>query len=498
VAAGVAFPPHGLVLLLPLAIAAFALLNRGTTLRTGLLVGWLFGAAFMLTLLPWLRVIGTDAWIILSVFEGLFYGLLGVGTVVVLRLRLWPVWYAALWVGVDAVRSVLPLGGFPWGRLGFATAGTPVADLFAYVGSAGAGFAVALLGGVLAWAALAVRRAPVRATATLAATGLLVSVAAMFPWRADLGGRKVDVAAVQGNVPGEGMAAFAERRVVLDNHVNATLHYASEVADGRAPRPDLVVWPENSTDIDPYEDPSAYADIQSAVDAVGVPVLVGAMVAGPGPHQVRNLGIVWHPGAGPGATYAKRHPVPFGEYVPFRRLIAPYFTRLDMIPRDMAPGRKSGLLRINRVPVGDLICFEVAYDGLVRDVVHGGAGVVVVQTNNATYMGTGQVEQQFAIARLRAIETGRFVVVAATDGISGIVAPNGAVVQRAVPRTQQVLDARIGLGTGVTPGVRWGGLLEKILTLAAACAVTAGIAGGRRRRRPAQVPEPRPLQESQA
>ena len=77
------------------------------------------------------------------------------------------------------------------------------------------------------------------------------------------------------------------------------------------------------------------------------------------------------------------------------------------------------------------MCFEVAYDGLLRDLVDGGADVIVVPTNNATYTGTGQIEQQFAMSRLRAIETGRYVVVASTNGISGIVAPDGRVVERA-------------------------------------------------------------------
>ena len=81
------------------------------------------------------------------------------------------------------------------------------------------------------------------------------------------------------------------------------------------------------------------------------------------------------------------------------------------------------------------MCFEVAYDGLLRDLVDGGADVIVVPTNNATYTGTGQIEQQFAMSRLRAIETGRWVVVASTNGISGIVAPDGHVVERAAVRS---------------------------------------------------------------
>ena len=106
-----------------------------------------------------------------------------------------------------------------------------------------------------------------------------------------------------------------------------------------------------------------------------------------------------------------------------RAQLAKLFERLDQIPRDMVPGTEPGVLDLAGTTIGDVICFEVAYDGLVHEVVDGGAEMLVVQTNNATYMGTGQVEQQFAIARLRAIETSRYVVVVATNGVSGIIAP---------------------------------------------------------------------------
>jgi apolipoprotein N-acyltransferase len=287
--------------------------------------------------------------------------------------------------------------------------------------------------------------------------------------------RNVRVAAVQGNVPGEGMDAFSERRAVLDNHVRATRELALRIDTGDAEQPDFVLWPENSTDIDPFEDASVHADISGAVDAVGVPVLVGAMVRGPGPVDVRNQGIVWEPGTGPGQSYSKTHPVPFGEYIPMRAQLAQLFERLDQIPRDMVPGTEPGVLDLGGTTIGDVICFEVAWDGLVHDVVEGGAELLVVQTNNATYMGTGQVEQQFAIARLRAIEAGRYVVVVATNGVSGIVAPDGSVVERAPVRETAVLEADVPLLTHVTTGVRIGRWVEALLVVLALGAVTVGV-----------------------
>jgi apolipoprotein N-acyltransferase len=286
------------------------------------------------------------------------------------------------------------------------------------------------------------------------------------------------------------MEAFAERRAVLDNHVAATLQLGRDISAGTAPRPDFVLWPENSTDIDPFQDSSVYEDIQRAVNAVGVPVLVGAMVDGPGPVDVKNQSIVWSPGTGPGERYSKTHPVPFGEYIPMRKQLAKLFQRLDQIPRDMVPGTRPGVLHLAGTTVGDVICFEVAYDGLVRDAIEGGAGMLVVPSNNATYMGTGQVEQQFAIARLRAVETGRTVVVVATNGVSGVVAPDGSVEQRAPVRSTQVIDTQVTLRSGLTPGVRAGRAIELLLTLVALVAVAATVAADVASRRRARRPSP--------
>jgi apolipoprotein N-acyltransferase len=151
-----------------------------------------------------------------------------------------------------------------------------------------------------------------------------------------------------------------------------------------------------------------------------------------------------------------------------------------MIPHDMYRGTNDGVLQVGPVKLGDVICFEVAYDGLVRDVVNDGGQMLVVQTNNATYTGTGQLEQQFAISRYRAIETGRTVVVAATNGISGIISPDGSVVVQTAQRTRAVLDEQITLADGITWGVRLGFWVEALISLAALALVARAYLGRRR------------------
>ena len=290
-------------------------------------------------------------------------------------------------------------------------------------------------------------------------------------------GEPVQVAVVQGNVPRLGLGFNAQRAAVLANHAEATRELAADVRAGRVPAPDVVIWPENASDIDPFEDAAAYDLIDEAVQDVGVPVLVGAVLQGPG-DGVSNTGIVWDPETGPGERYVKRHPVPFGEYIPFRSLVRQVTDKVDLVPRDFVAGTDVGVLDVGPVRVGDVICFEVAYDDLVRDVVTGGGSVIVVQTNNATFGRSGETAQQLAMGRLRAVEHGRAVLVAATSGISAVIAPDGRTVDSAPVFTREVLSAQVPTRTGTTLATRLGAAPE--LLLAGLAVVAAGV-GARRR-----------------
>jgi apolipoprotein N-acyltransferase len=299
------------------------------------------------------------------------------------------------------------------------------------------------------------------------------------------GGPTRTVAVVQGNVPRAGLDFNAQRRAVLDNHVTATLQLAASVGSGDAAQPDLVIWPENSSDIDPYRNDDAARAISRAAEAIGAPVLVGAVVEGPGEY-LSNTGIVWDPVTGPGDTYVKRHPVPLAEYVPYRSFFRFFSDKVDLVRRDFAQGTGVGALDIGGARIGDVICFEVAYDSLVADVVHEGAGMVVVQTNNATFGFTDESEQQLAMSRLRAVEFGRTVVVSATSGISAVIAPDGSVVRRSQLFTPDVAVEQIAQRQQATVAQRLGAWPEWVLTalgLAAVGAVAVRTRGRRQARR---------------
>ncbi|MCA0145557.1 apolipoprotein N-acyltransferase [Blastococcus sp. LR1] len=480
-----AFPGHDLPALAFLGPALLSIAVRGEQARSGLWLGLVFGLAFFVPLLSWTGIyVGPFPWLALAVFEALNIGLLGAALAATSRLPLWPLWGAALWVADEALRGRFPLGGFPWGRLGFSQTEGPLLSLAAYGGVPLVSFTVALMGTLLAAAVPALLRAwrsgdrdrpegergPALRAAALAVAAVLavpvVGAAAGLPLAGSSltdGGPTSTVALIQGNVPRAGLDFNAQRRAVLDNHVEQTLQLADDVAAGRQAQPDVVLWPENSSDIDPYTNADAASRIQQAADAIAAPILVGAVVEGPG-RFVSNTAIVWEPGSGPGDTYVKRHPVPLAEYVPARSFFRFFSEKVDLVRRDFTKGTEVGVLDVGGIRLGDLICFEVVYDGLVRDVVDGGAGMIVVQTNNATFGYTDESAQQLAMSRLRAVEFGRTVAVVATSGISAVVAPDGTVVRQSELFTPDVFVEEIAQRDDVTIAQRLGAAPEWVLT----------------------------------
>ncbi len=495
------FPPHGLTALLMTGLAGFVASLRAATPRGGAMLGLAFGAGFMLPLLRWLTVLGTDTWIALSLLCALFYALGGWALVLVGRLRLHLLWMTAVWVGVEHLRSEIPFGGFPWGRLAFATADTPLVSLTRWVGvplTSGLVFLACAAVGSAA-AALVLESGTDRTSAAagrrlavgVAIPTVVLTTAILLPVGLADPGRTVTVAAVQGDVPGTGAESLGQRNIVTANHAEATVEHAARVQAGTEPAPDVLLWPENSTDIDPFAHPRIYEQIDMAVATIGVPALVGVILDGPGEREARNVGLVWEPGSGPTeARYVKRHLVPFGEYVPLRDQIAPLISRLDQIPRDMVPGDEPGVLDLGPVRVGTMMCFDVAYDDTIADNVRSGAELLVVQTNNATYYGSDQPEQQWGIEQVRAVESGRDLAVSSVNGISGFVNADGSVAQRTTSRDRQVLSQPMTTATGVTHGVRLGAWIERGMSLVALGALVLALIRRRREHRPAAGTDP--------
>ena len=490
VLAVLAFPTFGVW---PAAFASVAALNLamyGQRARVGALLGFVYGLAFFVPLLHWTGIyVGAAPWLLLAVTEAVYLAVMGAALPAVLRLPGGVLFSALLFVLQEAVRSRWPFGGFPWARLGFSQPDS-VLRWFAVVGGIPlVSFAVALVGAIVARliiVAVARQWRPALLPALLLIG--IVGLALLIPHAALPGTGTPDgtatIAVIQGSTPDRGLEFNARRRQVLDNHVQQTLALADDIDAGRVPRPQIVFWPENSSDIDPLQNTDARAAIQEAADAVGVPILVGAVLDGPGPDHVSNVGMLWMPLTGPAETYTKRHPVPFAEYIPLRSVAHAISSDVDLVPRDMIAGTGDGLMRSGPFPFGDVICFEVAYDSLVRSSVEDGAQMVVVQTNNATFGHTAEAYQQLEMSRMRAIETQRSVVQVSTTGVSAVIDRDGRVVDRSgALYTPARLVQTIDLSSARTLSTRLGSAPEWLLCAGAIAGIgwAVGITVARRR-----------------
>jgi apolipoprotein N-acyltransferase len=507
-----AFPPTGIW---PLAAAGPALLVValwGRSLRGSFIVALGFGLAFFIPLLSWLINVAWYAWAALAVAEAVIFALFAIGQRLMLRLPGWPVAVAAWWVAVEAFRDRWPYA-FPWGRLAMSQAAAPTVHWVAYGGPQLLTFLVALTGATLAWLLLAAGRAwrdrrgrPGRpehrwpaarrlvapAIAFAAVAGVCVAGAAL-PAGQSAGAPTAEIAAIQGNVPhDESLAKQLRQTIVTQNHAAATEQLAAQVQAGSRPAPDLVIWPENSTDQDPDYDPSIYATIYSAVSAINRPVLVGAVLQYP----LRNSGQLWLPGRGPVAVYVKRQLVPFGEYIPFRGFISSFSSLPSLQPYNFTAGHKAVVFVVGKIRLGDVICYEVGFDNLVSSEVSAGANLLTEQTNDADFEVDGQLGetlQQLAMARVRAIEFDRSMVVAGTTGVSAIILPDGTFVARSQPWQRALLEARVPLVTGTTLAQRLGEWPEIVFSALAVVALGWAVAlqiAERRGRRPRAAAAP--------
>lgn len=477
--AALGFPPVANIVPLLVSITTVVLVLRrsdraGRTLRFDAALGLTYGLAFFGTLLWWLNVIGHEAYAVVVAAESLFLAATFICLRLVLRLRLWPWWASLVWITFEFVRGAVPFGGLPWGRLAYATVDTPFESYARLAGlplTSGVVFLTSALTAMML-------TTPARAWRPAAAIVALTVVGIALPTGVADGGATKRVVLVQGDVP----VIFAPwpRGEILVKHLMETSNLARAVRSGAAPQPDVVLWPENSTDTDPLADSAARQSIQRAVNDVGAPILVGAILDGPTPQSAYNVGVVWTD-SGPGQIYAKQTLVPFGEYVPFRAALGGLSSRLDReIPRDMMPGDTPGIMNVGGMTLGDMICWDVAQDEIVRQTVESGAEVLVVQTSNASFTGTAQPAQQWQISRLRAIQSGRSVLVPSTNGITGVINARGDEVALAPTQTPATVSAQITLGRGLTWGVRVGDRAQIPIATLALLATAAGLAQAKR------------------
>ncbi|GAA2247801.1 apolipoprotein N-acyltransferase [Rarobacter faecitabidus] len=468
--------------------------------------GYVIGAAgtlaFYLVHIEWATLyLGAIPWLALSASQALIFGLFLAGFGSCAR-RLarnpqrWVTWLAvpllaaAWWVAGETVTAAWPYGGFSWGRLAFAHSQGPFSAAASWIGASGLSMLLAALAGVLLQCAVAAARAVATRNfvGALANSGrgllrfglgwsVVVAVAALIaPFPQKVVG-SVTVAAVQGDGPA---GYFTPRAAgdLLASQAAATERFV----DGN--KVDLIVWPEDGSDLDPTRDLGARKVISELTARNEAPLVFGTITKRG--DEYFNSSLVW-PAGGSAATaiYDKKHPVPFGEYVPHRSFYSRIVPGLiGLIGRDYVPGTASNVLPVGSGRFGSAICFDIAYDDVARSIVADGGQAILAQSNNGDFGTTDESVQQLAIARLRAIETGRTVVNVSTVGTSAIIDADGTTLAELSTFQPGAMIQQIQLREGTTLGIRLGPVLawSSVLVSGAGALVLIGLRLRERRR----------------
>ena len=438
-------------------------------------VGLTFGAAFFFVNLSFTaRYLGPVPWIALSMLEALLTAACAILIALAYRwvprvlpgawgrLVVLPVLVAALWTLREEVLGTFPYGGFPWGRIGVTQASGPLADVASWVGMSGLSFLVVL---VCAAAVEYVRLGRWRDLRAAVPTVVALVILIAPPQFATTDAGSIRVGAVQGNGP----AGYFDQRGpndILRAQVEATRPLVGEDLD-------VLLWPEGGIDSDPTQNAATAGVLDTLASRLGAPLLVSAVTQRG--EEYFNSSLLWEEGAdNPVDTYDKRHPVPFGEYVPDRWLWRGFAPDLiDLIQREYTPGTSSPMFDVDGVGVGLAICFDVIYDDVVWEGARDGAEVYMFQTNNADFRGTDENLQQLAFARMRAIETARSVVNLSTVGTSQVIAPDGTTIDGLPADEAGHMLTDVPLRTGLTPAVVLGPWIKALLAWGGLAALAA-------------------------
>jgi apolipoprotein N-acyltransferase len=452
-------------------------------------IGFLAGLAFYLSQVEWLSLyLGPVPWIALSVMGALIFAA-GSGALAIVwswvdtlkqsfyRNTLIALSIASMWTAREWTAINLPYGGFPWARVAQALSESFLSQLVFFVGISGLTFVSVFMTVVTLQALETGFRALKRNYLGLAASLLAIATAWLFiiPTSAESG--ELTVAAVQGNA-NAGLFANAERGTFLRNHVEATALLDSHPLKDQV---DFIVWPENASDLNPQQNPLALAQIEALVSTYEVPIILGAITESE--EVFFNSSLYYDVEGSQIDQYDKKRPVPFAEYVPDRQfwnLLAPDL--IGLVSRDYAFGTRDGIFELDGKKLGVLICFEVAIDDIGRELVAGGAQIILSQTNNADFGRSDETFQQAALARLRAIETGRTVVNISTVGVSRIFLPNGDVVSELPIFEPGIMVEKVPLRTSITPAMAISPYFDITLNIFALGLLVVAIAGLIKRR----------------
>ncbi|MDH4143733.1 MAG: apolipoprotein N-acyltransferase [Acidimicrobiia bacterium] len=438
-----ALPPWGWWPLVLVGIVSFERLARERSPRARFTAAWWFGLGWLTPSTLWMWDFTKPGWIVAVLIMAAMVGVAGMA----IPPAGWGRWLAlpSALALVEYLRTVVPFGGVPLSTLPMALAASPLAP----IARLGGGVALTVAAGALGVALGAAMDRRYRPAAIAAAVLAALAATTIALPRSDVVG-SVDVAVVQGGGPQRTRAVNTSARAVFDRHVAATATVATPV--------DLVVWPENVVTVNqPLASTEEGATLRALAAELDAPILAG-VVEGLGDGHFTNYSVVVDPSGALGDRYDKVRRVPFGEYIPFRRLVDALSggAASRYVPNDAVVGTAPAVVGVDDLVVGVVISWEVFFERRARDAIGHGGEVLANPTNGSSYWLTIVQSQQVASSRLRAIESDRWVLQAAPTGFSAVVDPDGRVVERSAIGETRVLRAEVARRVGLTPAVRFG------------------------------------------
>ena len=435
------FEPIGFWFFAPISYAIFLrICQKGVNLYRG---AFLFGFISSAVTLWWAgKYVGLLPLALLALLHGLFYlplGLLGRYTNNIL-------WFIPALLAFEEVRSRFPFGGFSWMRIAFSQADAPFASVISIGG--------ALL--LSAWV-LAISTMIATFRKKLVLPTLLMIVLPLFLNNTHSSVNKISFIGIQGNTPSVGLTFNDRAEAVFNLHVTETRKVAADAADAA----DVIIWPENAIDVDPFANPRVKTAVESLTSELKTPLITGAITRQSG--QLENVSLMYNESGEVVSYYSKQYLTPFGEFMPLRsiaRIVSPYVD--DVI--DFNVGEKVENHVVNGLILAPVICYELLSDSLVQSAAEN-SNALVVQTNSATFANTSESAQQLNITRLRALENAREIVSVSTIGISAHIGINGEIVSRTDENVSAQLSGDLRSSSNRTLASLLGGFAPGIVLL---------------------------------
>lgn len=431
--ASLSFEPYGIWPLALIGLAGWFTLLTQNRLKYRIFLSYLFGACLLLLNQHWTGVyVGNLPWLILSLSQAVIF--IMPAFFVRKGAKYNQYLFALSYVSTELLLRTVPFTGFGWTRLSFTQVDSPLAVIYPIGG-------VALVALVLALVSSA------RKFRSFVIAALIPAVCWFIPANVQ-NEESISIALVQGGVVNLGLDFNSKPQEVFKRHLDQSI---SSIKPNEV---DLIIWPENAVDVDVNTNPQVNDSIKNLSTILNTPILIGAVtksIDGP-----KNQSILYN--SAKGQIYTKRYLTPFGEYLPLRS-VAEKVSKYSSQITDFKAGEQNTVFDVNGNRFNTLICYELINDIFVAEARN---NFLVVQTNNATFGDTSQLDQQLNIARVRALESAREIAYVSTTGTTSVISPQGKILSSLDKFKPATLKSQLNATQGLTYRQSFGHLVEPL------------------------------------